>query len=174
MPKKGKHMVLMGHRDGRIYDQDRQFQELRSASDWLQLQKKIPCDIQQYLGHLSIQRFCHLDSVEPREEQREAPEETTLSWGAGRDIREASNLKQTTYTILLLPHLPVLQNHQQSVNDVVACVRDTTSVCCNYNMFIFMCIYSMYCICLSVSNISELVFIIHSQVTASSNSTHTE
>ena len=51
----------------------------------------LPGDNLQHLGHLGVQHVCHLDGVEPRLEQREAPEETALSRRAGKGIGKTSN-----------------------------------------------------------------------------------
>jgi hypothetical protein len=62
------------------------------------LKKKNPtlatCDILQHLGHLCGQLVCHLDGVEPRLEQSKAPEETSLSQGAGQGIGKISNQRR--------------------------------------------------------------------------------
>jgi hypothetical protein len=72
-----------------------------NAGDWLHLQKKNPTlatrDILQHLAHLGVQRVCHLDGVEPRLKQREPPEETALSQGAGQGIGKTSNPEEATY-----------------------------------------------------------------------------
>ena len=64
--------------------------QFREACNWVEMQKKnhtlATCDIIQHHGHLGVQRLCHLDGVEPRLEQREAPEEKALSRRAGQGI----------------------------------------------------------------------------------------
>ena len=52
------------------------------------------CDILQHLGE---QHVCHLAGVEPRLEQREAPEETDISREALQGIGKTSNPEEATY-----------------------------------------------------------------------------
>ena len=79
----------------------RRGEQFSQAGDGLQLQKKntplATCDILQHLGHLGVQRVCHLDGVEPRLEQRDVPEKTTLSRGAGQGIGKTLNPQEATY-----------------------------------------------------------------------------